>query len=184
MDALQTGIVVADGERLILRPAPVLFRRRQLILFTLLAIAAAVLLALVFAYVFHPYVTWTRAAPGAVLVTLLFARSFTTQVTYVALRSADGIYLETKNRVLRTRRRRLLHAYADIDAVRLRSRVNPNAAVPGASPTGAYVHYDVLLEKRGGSSLLWYTRYPESAVQIAGAIAAFADVPVMNPENV
>jgi len=61
-----------------------------------------------------------------------------------------------------------------IGAVHVRSRLHTNGAV----------HYDVLIEKQGTQSLFWYTRYAESAVQIATVIAAFANVPVVNPENV
>jgi hypothetical protein len=62
----------------------------------------------------------------------------------------------------------------------VRSRVNPNAARPGVSPMGSYTHYDVLLDDGKRVRMLWYTKYPDCALHIAGQIAAFAGAPVVN----
>lgn len=91
--------------------------------------------------------------------------------------------METRNLLLRVRRRRLRHSFSEIVAVELRSRVNPNALRPGASPTGAYLHYDVVLRKADGPTLLWYTRYADAAVHIARTVATFATVPLIDSDG-
>lgn len=178
MDPLTTGIVAADAERLILRPFLLPFRRRELLRIGGGVLLVGLLAGAVFFALFRRHVDPLAVLAAAVAGAGVMAYRVSTQVTFIALRGGDGIYVETRNRILRTTRRRLLHRYADIDGVELRSRVNPNALKPGLSPTGAYLHYDVVLRKGQHAALFWYTRYPECAEQIAAAIAAFANVSV------
>jgi hypothetical protein len=177
-ESLATGIVASDDHRLILRPFPPVMRRRELVRIAgFIGIAMAVIAGVALA-LFRPHLGFVPMIAAAVFSAAAITYRVSTKVTFIARRDADGIYVESRNRILRTTRRRLLHRYADIAAVELRPRVNPNALHPGASPMGAYAHYDVLLRKGRRSVLLWYTRHPQCAEHIAGRIASFAGVPV------
>jgi hypothetical protein len=132
---------------------------------------------------FRPHLGAVPVITFAIVSTLVILWQASTKVTYIARRDSDGIYVETRNRLFKSTRRLLLHRYADITAVELRSRVNPNAAHPGVSPMGAYLHYDVVLRKGERSEVFWYTRYPECAEQIAERIASFASVRWQTPPS-
>ncbi len=163
------GIITADGDRLILRPVPVLFRRRELLRLFVVGALALVGAAMGLAYLFRPHTTYSGAIVLALFMAAAMFLQLTRQVTFIALRGAEGIDIETRNHLLRTRRRRVLHRYRDIEEVRLRPRVK----APGAATL-----YDVLVVKRGRARLFWYTRHRESADEIARTIAVFAGVAV------
>lgn len=172
------GVVVAEPDRLILRPSSVLLRRRPLIQISIVVAVLSLVFALALAFAFRGHVRIVDAIVFGLICAAFAIHQLAVQQTLIAVRSADGIYGEVRNRILRTRRRRLMHRYADVTHVRVRSRVNPNAASPGASPAGAWLHYDVLLEKGGRPHLLWYTRYPEQARRIATTVASFCNAAV------
>jgi hypothetical protein len=178
MKAVETGIIASDSERLILRPFPLFLRRRALLRLVVGMFVAIAAFAALFTLLFRRHVDGATVIAVSLIAGLVLAWRITTQVTFIAMRDGDAIFVETRNRLLRWTRRSVLHRYGDIRSIALGSRVNPNAAHPGASPTGAYLHYDVVLETAAGARLLWYTRYRDCAEQIARRLSEFTGATV------
>ena len=176
----ETGIVASDDDRLILKAFPLNLSRRSLIGLVAALVGFIGTAAALAAWLFAAHLSIASAVLAATVAAAVWSYRVTTEVTLIILRQSTGIFIETRNPLLGLRTCRPLHLFGEITAVEVRSRLNPNSLYPGASPTGAYVHYDVSLRKANGRSLLWYTRYSDAAGHIARTIAAFAGAPVLN----
>lgn len=162
------GIVVSDDERLVLRPYALPYSRRMMLgaAAAVATIAASAVLA--FALLFRAHVDLRVATVVALGAAVAWAYQVTTQVTLVV--HGEGITVERRNRVLRMTRRRLVHRFADIDGVEVRSRTAKGK-----------LYYDVVLRKGARDVVFWSTIFETSAEHIAGAIARFVSLPSTPP---
>lgn len=175
----RTGIVVHDESRLVLKANTALSPSEALWIAGLM-VAGIVVAAVLALLLFGPHLDATAVVVVGIGSALVFSYRLTTEVTLLISKDEGRVVLETTNRYLRLRRRRAVHSLSTVTSVELRSRVNPNVLVPGSSPHGAYLHYDVILRTESGRTRLWFTRYPDAAEIICSTIARFASAPFVD----